>query len=81
MCQLTLISAFALVEEEVTARDDECRVARKEMFRCSTMMLGMLVLGAVFPLILIGGTMLPLVLASAVAANPPVVVVANSFAG
>ena len=81
MPQLTMISTFAPVEEELAARDDECRVARGGLFRCSTMLLGMLVLGAVFPLILIGGTMLPLVLASAVAANPLVVVVANSFAG
>ena len=81
MFHLTVISAFALVEKEVAARDDECRVARMGLFRCSTMLLGMLVFGAVFPLILIVGTMLPLILASAVAANPLVVVVNDGFAG
>ena len=45
MPQLTVISAFAPVEEEVVARDDECRVARTGLFRCSTMLLGMLVFG------------------------------------
>ena len=81
MPQLTMISELAPVEEEVAARDDECRVARWGVFRCSTMMLGILVLGAVFPLILIGGAMFPLILTGAVAANPLVVVVTDGFVG
>ena len=81
MAQLALFSVFALVKADVAARDDECRVARRVVFRCSTMMLGMLMLGVVFPLIFIGGAMFPLVLTGAVAANPLVVVVTDGFVG
>ena len=41
----------------------------------------LLVLGAVFPLILIGVAMFPLILTGAVAANPLVVVVTDGFVG
>ena len=81
MSQLTMFSLFALVKEEVASLDDECKVARRGLFRCSTMMLGMLVSDAVFPLILIGGAMFPLILTGAVAANPLVVVVTDGFVG
>ena len=47
MSQLTMVSVFALVKADVAAREDECRVPRRVVFRCSTMMLGMLFWGAV----------------------------------
>ena len=44
-------------------------------------MLGMLVLVKLFPLILTGGAMFPLILIGAVAANPLEVVVIDGFVG
>ena len=70
MAQLTILTTFAPIVEEVATRNNECGVAHNGLYCHSAVMLGVRTFGTGSPLILV----------VAVAARPTVVVEFDGFA-